>query len=103
MIKQRGMAVLSIFGIMLTGWSGIGTNQLGVGLHAYGFDNTLAMILVGCWGICLPLIGLGSLPTRWWWSFAAQKQELPPQTKVRGRSYRACTSRRRCGSHNELH
>jgi ABC-type transport system involved in cytochrome c biogenesis permease subunit len=79
-IKQRGMAVLSIFGIMLTGWSGIGTNQLGVGLHAYGFNNTLAMILVACWAGCLLLIALGLLPTRWWWSFAAQKQELLTQT-----------------------
>ncbi|HLJ91944.1 MAG TPA: cytochrome c biogenesis protein CcsA [Gemmataceae bacterium] len=86
MIKQRGMAVLSIFGIMLTGWSGIGTNQLGVGLHAYGFSNALAMILVGCWGVCAGLLVLGSLPTRWWRSFAAQKQELPSPGKARGRS-----------------
>jgi len=85
-IKQRGMAVLSIFGIMLTGWSGIGTNQLGVGLHAYGFDNKNALILVGCWAFCSLLLVLGLLPTRWWWSFAAQKQDLPPQGKARGRS-----------------
>jgi ABC-type transport system involved in cytochrome c biogenesis permease subunit len=86
MIKQRGMAVLSIFGIMLTGWSGIGTNQLGVGLHAYGFSNALAMILVACWGLCLLLIALGLLPTRWWWSFAAQKQALPASGKACDRS-----------------
>jgi ABC-type transport system involved in cytochrome c biogenesis permease subunit len=86
MIKQRGMAVLSIFGIMLTGWSGIGTNQLGVGLHAYGFSNALAMILLAGWGVCSLLLVLGSLPTRWWWSFASQKQEAPPQSKSRGRS-----------------
>jgi ABC-type transport system involved in cytochrome c biogenesis permease subunit len=85
MIKHRGMAVLSIFGIMLTGWSGIGTNQLGVGLHAYGFSNTLAMRLVGCWAVCLPLMLLGLLPTRWWWSFAAQKAKVLPG-KVRERS-----------------
>jgi ABC-type transport system involved in cytochrome c biogenesis permease subunit len=67
-IKQRGMAVLSIVGIMVTGWSFIGTNQLGVGLHAYGFNNTLAMVLVVTWGICLALIVLGMLPMRWWLS-----------------------------------
>ena len=86
MIKQRGMAVLSIFGIMLTGWSGIGTNQLGVGLHAYGFSNTLAMILVGCWAVCVPLMVLGLLPMRWWWSFAALKAKTPLPGKVRERS-----------------
>jgi Cytochrome C assembly protein len=86
MIKQRGMAVLSIFGIMITGWSGIGTNQLGVGLHAYGFSNTLAMILVGCWAVCSLLIVLGSLPTRYWRSFAAQKHEPPLPSPARGRS-----------------
>jgi hypothetical protein len=66
LVKTPGIAVLSVFGIMVTGWSGLGTNQLGVGLHAYGFDKTLAMILVWGWAACLLFILAGSLPLRWW-------------------------------------
>jgi ABC-type transport system involved in cytochrome c biogenesis permease subunit len=68
LVKQRGVAVLSIVGIMVTGWSFIGTNQLGVGLHAYGFNNTLATILVWTWFCCLGLIGMGLIPRRRWLS-----------------------------------
>jgi len=66
LVKQRGVAVLSIVGIMVTGWSFIGTNQLGVGLHAYGFNNTLATILVWTWFTCLGLIGMGLVPRQRW-------------------------------------
>jgi ABC-type transport system involved in cytochrome c biogenesis permease subunit len=66
LVKQRGLAVLSIVGIMVTGWSFIGTNQLGIGLHAYGFNNTLALILVWTWAACCLLILEGCLPIRSW-------------------------------------
>src|SRR5262249_2229608 len=42
MIKERGVSILAVLGGMITVWSYFGTNQLGVGLHAYGFNNTLA-------------------------------------------------------------
>ncbi len=71
MAKQRGVAVLAIAGNMLTLWSWHGTNQLGVGLHAYGFNSTLAQILVWCWLGHLLVIGAGCLPPRYWRSFAA--------------------------------
>src|SRR5205085_11006911 len=45
LVKQTGTAVLAVVGNMVTLWSWFGTNQLGVGLHAYGFSNTLAMML----------------------------------------------------------
>jgi ABC-type transport system involved in cytochrome c biogenesis permease subunit len=69
MVKQRGVAVLSVVGIMVTMWSWIGTNQLGVGLHAYGFNNTLAMIAVGSWIVCTGVVIMGLVPTRHWQSF----------------------------------
>jgi len=56
MVKQRGMAVLSVFGIMVTTWSWFGTNQLGIGLHAYGFDNRLVFGCVVTWCVHLMLI-----------------------------------------------
>lgn len=65
MVKQHGMAMLAVCGNMIIGWSWIGTNQLGVGLHAYGFNNTLAMVLDGIWIGHAAIICLGFIPTRW--------------------------------------
>jgi ABC-type transport system involved in cytochrome c biogenesis permease subunit len=45
LVKDRGTAILALIGNMITTWSWFGTNQLGVGLHAYGFSTALAL---GC-------------------------------------------------------
>ncbi len=74
LVKQRGMAVLTVAGAMITTWSWFGTNQLGVGLHAYGFDKSLADACRTCWLICLAIIALGMLPLRYWRSFAENSQ-----------------------------
>jgi ABC-type transport system involved in cytochrome c biogenesis permease subunit len=66
MVKQGGMAVLAVCGNMVTGWSWFGTNQLGVGLHAYGFNNTLATGLTIFWFTQLVVIGMGILPIGYW-------------------------------------
>lgn len=66
MIKQRGLANLAIAGNMVTGWSYFGTNQLGVGLHAYGFNNTLATGLTIFWGLMGACILIGLLPLGCW-------------------------------------
>jgi ABC-type transport system involved in cytochrome c biogenesis permease subunit len=66
LVKLRGMAVLTICGNIVTGWSWFGTNQLGVGLHAYGFNNTLARGLVYFWLTQLAFIVVGLLPLRLW-------------------------------------
>ena len=71
MVKQRGMAVLAVVGNMVTGWSWFGTNQLGVGLHAYGFNNTLATGLVIFWASQMAAIALGLLPLHRWASYEA--------------------------------
>ena len=72
MVKVRGMAVLALFGNMVTAWSWFGTNQLGIGLHAYGFDNRLA---AGCrwfWLSQLALMGVGMIPRQYWRSQPGQ-------------------------------
>jgi ABC-type transport system involved in cytochrome c biogenesis permease subunit len=71
LVKQRGMAVLAVAGNMVTGWSWFGTNQLGVGLHAYGFNNTLATGLVIFWGTQMAAIVVGLLPLSRWTSYTA--------------------------------
>jgi ABC-type transport system involved in cytochrome c biogenesis permease subunit len=78
MVKQRGMAVLAIVGGMVTGWSWFGTNQLGIGLHSYGFNKTLAEGLRWFWLSQVFLIGMGLLPLRYWRSFAAQQAAPTP-------------------------
>jgi ABC-type transport system involved in cytochrome c biogenesis permease subunit len=80
LIKQPGMAVLAIAGNMIVGWSWFGTNQLGVGLHAYGFNNTLAAGLTIFWITQIALIGLGLLPLKWWRSFATAKAFEEPKS-----------------------
>ena len=35
-MAERGFAALAIMGNAITTWSFFGTNQLGIGLHAYG-------------------------------------------------------------------
>jgi ABC-type transport system involved in cytochrome c biogenesis permease subunit len=51
MVGQRGLAVLAVLGNIVTSWSWFGTNQLGIGLHSYGFTSavlvTLALVVVG--------------------------------------------------------
>ncbi len=39
MIRERGLAVLAIGGNIVTAWSWFGVNELGVGLHSYGFTE----------------------------------------------------------------
>jgi len=47
MIQHRGLAILAIFGNVITAWSWFGVNQMGVGLHAYGATEgrTLALLV----------------------------------------------------------
>jgi ABC-type transport system involved in cytochrome c biogenesis permease subunit len=67
MVKQRGVAVLSVVGLMVVIWSWIGTNQLGVGLHAYGFNNTLVKVADVTWAVSLVFVLVGAVtPLRYW-------------------------------------
>jgi ABC-type transport system involved in cytochrome c biogenesis permease subunit len=66
LVKDRGVAVLALVGNMVTTWSYFGTNQLGAGLHAYGFSKTLADGCTYTWIIHLGLIAVGLTPIRFW-------------------------------------
>ncbi len=67
--RERGMAVLSIFGNVITAWSWFGVNMLGVGLHSYGFMDSAVFWLLLFVFSQLVLIGIGSLPFSVWRSF----------------------------------
>jgi ABC-type transport system involved in cytochrome c biogenesis permease subunit len=44
-IGPRGFALFAIAGNIVTAWSWFGTNQLGIGLHSYGFTSGVLMLL----------------------------------------------------------
>ena len=44
-VRERGLAVLAVAGNIVTGWSWFGVNELGVGLHSYGFTEGVLLAL----------------------------------------------------------
>lgn len=82
LVGDRGLALLAIGGNIITSWSWFGVNQLGVGLHSYGFTNGVVLAL-GIFALSqLLLIAAGLLPKSLWWSYRAHpehslKQEQP--------------------------
>lgn len=72
MIGERGLAVLAIGGNIVTSWSWFGVNELGIGLHSYGFTEGVLLAL-GLFVVSqLALMAVGCLPTRLWWSYRAE-------------------------------
>ncbi len=64
--RDRGVAVLAVFGNIITGLSWFGVNMLGVGLHSYGFmDQAFGPLLVFITSQ-LAIVGLGMLPQKYW-------------------------------------
>lgn len=70
MVRDRGVALLAIFGNIITAWSWFGVNMLGVGLHSYGFMDSAFKWLVLFAVSQLTLIVLGLLPLKIWRSFS---------------------------------
>src|SRR3970040_572996 len=67
LVRERGLALLAIGGNIVTTWSWFGVNALGVGLHAYGAnDSSTAMWLLAFGPSQLALILLGALPRQWY-------------------------------------
>jgi len=68
MVKDRGLAVLAVLGNICVSWSWFGVNELGVGLHSYGFTEGVLFTL-GLFCLSqLVIAGLGCLPKAAWWS-----------------------------------
>ncbi len=45
-VGPRGFAMLAVLGNIVTAWSWFGTNQLGIGLHSYGFTSGALITLI---------------------------------------------------------
>jgi ABC-type transport system involved in cytochrome c biogenesis permease subunit len=75
MIKDRGLAVLAVLGNITVSWSWFGVNELGVGLHSYGFTEGV-MLALGIFCLSqLAIAAAGCLPKRLWWSHAAAARQ----------------------------
>jgi ABC-type transport system involved in cytochrome c biogenesis permease subunit len=68
MVRERGLAALAVVGNITTSWSWFGVNELGAGLHSYGFTDGVALALLVFVASQLLLVGLCLLPLRYWWS-----------------------------------
>lgn len=77
MVRERGMAVLSVIGNIITAWSWFGVNMLGVGLHAYGFMDRALLWMVLFVLSQLAIIGLGLIPPKYWAGFKTEKESVP--------------------------
>ncbi|QDV48702.1 cytochrome c biogenesis protein [Gimesia fumaroli] len=69
MVKDRGLAILSIGGNIVTSWSWFGVNELGVGLHSYGFTEGVLMALGLFMLSQLAVMAIAMIPQNQWWSF----------------------------------
>jgi ABC-type transport system involved in cytochrome c biogenesis permease subunit len=88
LVQQRGMAVLSLGGNIVTTWSWFAVNMLGVGLHSYGKMDQAVFWL---WTFVISqviLIGIGLIPLDRWRSFQTEDIE-PPAPSKEGRKPRA--------------
>ena len=71
MVSNRGFAVLAVAGNITTGWSWFGVNELGVGLHSYGFTEGVMQALVLFALSQAIVIGMAMTPVRYWRSSTA--------------------------------
>ncbi|HLW66215.1 MAG TPA: cytochrome c biogenesis protein CcsA [Gemmataceae bacterium] len=72
LVQQRGMAIMTVFGNIVTSWSWFGTNMLGIGLHAYGFMEAAVPSLIIFDISQVAIMGIGLIPPKHWASFGGR-------------------------------
>lgn len=66
MTSDRGIAILSVLGNIVVSWSWFGVNELGVGLHSYGFTEGRLMYL-GLFALSqLAISAIALIPLQYW-------------------------------------
>ena len=68
-VVDRGLGLLVIVGNIITSWSWFGVNELGVGLHSYGFTSGVWKSLWVFWITQLIVVSAAVIPGSWWTSF----------------------------------
>ncbi|WP_437205424.1 cytochrome c biogenesis protein CcsA [Planctomicrobium sp. SH664] len=66
LVRDRGFALLAILGNIVVSWSWFGVNELGVGLHSYGFTEGRLLYLALFVMSQMALVMLGLLPQKLW-------------------------------------
>ncbi len=80
LIRGRGLAVMAVFGNIITTWSWFGVNQLGVGLHAYGFmESTVWNIFLFVTSQII-LMGIALIPQTSWRSYSKAGSGADPKS-----------------------
>jgi ABC-type transport system involved in cytochrome c biogenesis permease subunit len=66
LVRERGFAVLAVLGNIVVSWSWFGVNQLGVGLHSYGFTNGVWVTFLVFTFSQLAIAGCALFPLELW-------------------------------------
>jgi ABC-type transport system involved in cytochrome c biogenesis permease subunit len=74
-IRERGLAVMSVFGNIVVSLSWFGVNMLGVGLHSYGFMDQAFGTLMAFIASQLAVMALGMLPLKYWRGIQARGKQ----------------------------
>jgi ABC-type transport system involved in cytochrome c biogenesis permease subunit len=74
--RERGIAVLAVFGNVIGSLSWFGVNMLGVGLHSYGFIDQAFGPLLGFVASQLVIMGIGLLPLKYWRGIRARERRV---------------------------
>jgi ABC-type transport system involved in cytochrome c biogenesis permease subunit len=74
-IRERGLAVMSVFGNIVVSLSWFGVNMLGVGLHSYGFMDQAFGTLMAFIASQLAVMALGMLPLKYWRGIEARGKQ----------------------------
>jgi ABC-type transport system involved in cytochrome c biogenesis permease subunit len=75
LVKDRGLAMLAVGGNIAVAWSMFGVNELGVGLHSYGFTDGVKLALIVFVASQLALIAAGAI-------FKRNRNELPSASRL---------------------
>ncbi|MBV8815873.1 MAG: cytochrome c biogenesis protein CcsA [Verrucomicrobia bacterium] len=78
--RERGLALMTVFGNVVTSFSWFGVNMLGVGLHSYGFMDRAFGPLIGFIVSQLTIIGVGLIPLKYWRGMQTRQIRTPPQS-----------------------
>ena len=81
-VRERGLALMTVFGNIVTSLSWFGVNMLGVGLHSYGFMDQAFGPLLAFIVSQLVIIGLGLIPTRYWRGIRARDNPVGSRSRV---------------------
>jgi ABC-type transport system involved in cytochrome c biogenesis permease subunit len=80
--RERDLALMTVFGNVVTSFSWFGVNMLGVGLHSYGFMDRAFGPLIGFIASQFAIIGLGLIPLKYWRGIQAREMQRGAQSPV---------------------